>query len=106
MGETKPIYGGPSDGHGHVRPHPKGLKARCGGPAICPQCAKELGGLSPGELRTYADQLEGKGQDRPLPCGHGSIFKGKNGVCVLCCRHYPVEYDTPCVECGRVTIRD
>ena len=29
-------------GHGHVTPNPDGLKARCGGPAICSVCAKEL----------------------------------------------------------------
>ena len=30
-------------GHGHVTPNPDGSKARCGGPAICSQCAKEVG---------------------------------------------------------------
>lgn len=29
-------------GHGHVTPNPDGSKARCGGPAICSACAKEL----------------------------------------------------------------
>jgi hypothetical protein len=29
-------------GHGWVVPNENGLKARCGGPAICSQCAKEL----------------------------------------------------------------
>lgn len=28
-------------GHGHVHPRPDGVKARCGGPAICSECAKE-----------------------------------------------------------------
>lgn len=28
-------------GHGHVTPNANGMKARCGGPAICPECAKE-----------------------------------------------------------------
>lgn len=28
--------------HGHVRPNPEGLVARCGGPAICPDCKNEL----------------------------------------------------------------
>lgn len=28
-------------GHGHVIPLPDGLKARCGGPAICAECATE-----------------------------------------------------------------
>lgn len=30
-------------GHGHVRPRPDGLKARCGGPAICAECGREAG---------------------------------------------------------------
>lgn len=29
-------------GHGHVIPNPDGSKARCGGPAICPQCSREF----------------------------------------------------------------
>lgn len=28
-------------GHGWVFPMPGGVKARCGGPAICPACAKD-----------------------------------------------------------------
>lgn len=31
-----------NSGHGHVRPRPDGVKARCGGPAICSECALEL----------------------------------------------------------------
>ena len=31
-----------SIGHGHVFPRPDGVKARCGGPGICPQCSKDL----------------------------------------------------------------
>ncbi|MGH9095589.1 MAG: hypothetical protein ACRDXE_10550 [Acidimicrobiales bacterium] len=30
-----------NSGHGHVRPRPDGVKARCGGPPICPVCARE-----------------------------------------------------------------
>lgn len=31
-------------GHGHVRPRPDGVKARCGGPGMCPECtAKQKG---------------------------------------------------------------
>jgi len=36
--EAKPNQ---NTGHGHVRPRPDGVKARCGGPAICPECARE-----------------------------------------------------------------
>lgn len=35
----------PNSGHGHVFPRPDGVKARCGGPAICPVCAQDLGAL-------------------------------------------------------------
>lgn len=28
-------------GHGHVTPRPDGMKARCGGPALCQKCAQE-----------------------------------------------------------------
>lgn len=28
-------------GHGHVRPRPDGVKARCGGPGLCRQCYRE-----------------------------------------------------------------
>ncbi len=31
----------PNSGHGHVFPRPDGAKMRCGGPAICPVCAKD-----------------------------------------------------------------
>lgn len=30
-------------GHGHVVPRADGMKARCGGPGICSECAAELG---------------------------------------------------------------
>lgn len=33
----RPIY--PNTGHGHVYPRPDGVKARCGGPAMCAPCA-------------------------------------------------------------------
>lgn len=29
-------------GHGHVKPRPDGVVARCGGPLICAECALEL----------------------------------------------------------------
>lgn len=29
-------------GHGHVFPRPDGLLARCGGPSVCGECAKDL----------------------------------------------------------------
>lgn len=37
--------------HGHVTPNPEGIKARCGGPALCSICAREA-------ALEYAKQLE------------------------------------------------
>src|ERR1700683_239883 len=38
------MKGGPVSavGHGHVTPRPDGVRARCGGPHMCPECAREL----------------------------------------------------------------
>jgi hypothetical protein len=33
---------GQNVGHGHVNPRPDGLRARCGGPALCSVCAHEV----------------------------------------------------------------
>lgn len=32
-------------GHGHVRPRPDGVRARCGGPGVCQECSKERAAL-------------------------------------------------------------
>lgn len=29
-------------GHGHVRPRPDGIRARCGGPGLCRECSQEM----------------------------------------------------------------
>lgn len=34
--------GGRNEGHGHVLTRPDGAKARCGGPALCRECARDL----------------------------------------------------------------
>ena len=34
-------------GHGHVIKNQNGTVARCGGPAICTECARELASLKP-----------------------------------------------------------
>jgi len=33
-------------GHGHVHPRPDGVRARCGGPTICSDCAVELAAVT------------------------------------------------------------
>lgn len=30
-----------NQGHGHVHPRPDGVRARCGGPGLCAECARE-----------------------------------------------------------------
>lgn len=32
-------------GHGHVWPRPDGMKAKCGGPALCPMCKRDAAGM-------------------------------------------------------------
>jgi hypothetical protein len=32
---------GTNTGHGHVWPRPDGLRARCGGPGLCAECATD-----------------------------------------------------------------
>lgn len=46
-------------GHGHVIPNPNGVKAHCGGPAMCTECALEQVGLpeSIGDLARQLSQL-------------------------------------------------
>jgi hypothetical protein len=36
-----------SFGHGWVHPRPDGAKARCGGPGLCGDCAREAAGKAP-----------------------------------------------------------
>lgn len=37
---------GANTGHGHVRPRPDGMRARCGGPRWCPECQSEQSALN------------------------------------------------------------
>lgn len=39
---SAPAQQGDNVGHGHVYPRPDGVKARCGGPAICKECALDF----------------------------------------------------------------
>ena len=42
--------------HGWVYPLPNGAKARCGGPAICPECQREAAALGV-SAHTHAERL-------------------------------------------------
>jgi hypothetical protein len=44
----------PNTGHGHVRPRPDGIRARCGGPAMCCECAREQAQLAAQKQATSA----------------------------------------------------
>lgn len=49
-------------GHGHVIPRADGNRARCGGPACCTECARELAQLGTRRLDTFdawIDELDG-----------------------------------------------
>jgi hypothetical protein len=47
-------------GHGHVVPRPDGAKARCGGPALCSVCAKELAAQQPVNAATPGQASAGQ----------------------------------------------
>lgn len=55
-------------GHGHVRPRPDGVRARCGGPAICSVCAREKAELArvPEDLMRLIQQLDNVAQNKYL----------------------------------------
>jgi ferredoxin len=54
---------GENTGHGHVRPRPDGLKARCGGPAICGACAREVAQQE--AMAEFRKQLEASARQPP-----------------------------------------
>lgn len=51
-------------GHGHVRHRPDGVKARCGGPAICSVCALELAQITGNPVGTDTVMIT---EDLPAP---------------------------------------
>lgn len=42
-------------GHGHVYPRPDGNRMRCGGPRVCPDCARDFAALE-----ALRDKLKGQ----------------------------------------------
>lgn len=51
-------------GHGHVFPRADGVKARCGGPALCSKCAADLASR---EQLTFPAVCKRLGFGYPLP---------------------------------------
>jgi hypothetical protein len=47
VSEERTVSSNANTGHGHVRPRPDGVKARCGGPALCSECAREQATVPP-----------------------------------------------------------
>jgi hypothetical protein len=46
-------------GHGWVHPRPDGMRARCGGPRLCPRCAVEAQQtIAPSEREALAQHLK------------------------------------------------
>lgn len=61
-----------NQGHGHVYPREDGVKARCGGPGLCSQCAR--------------DQAEKAKADSDMTAfGTGVVKVDENGI-----RHVPL----------------
>jgi hypothetical protein len=52
-------------GHGHVVPRADGVKARCGGPALCSECAADL--KLKGAQLTFPEACRRLGMGYPLP---------------------------------------
>lgn len=57
-----------SEGHGWVKPRADGLKARCGGPALCRVCREEQLAIAIQALRDVADPIAMLKRD--VPPGH------------------------------------
>lgn len=51
-------------GHGHVYPRPDGVKARCGGPALCSQCARELAMMQNGSHSRFEEAMAEKAKQK------------------------------------------
>ena len=60
---TSPDPGQLNRGHGHVRPRPDGVKARCGGPALCRACQQEQA-AEIATLRAFAAGVTQEGAGR------------------------------------------
>lgn len=72
--KTAPTARASNDGHGHVTPRPDGVRFRCGGPGLCPDCSREaargsLLGLLDDDVKppaAFAQVNPGQGDDPAL----------------------------------------
>jgi len=69
----------PNTGHGHVYVRPDGIRARCGGPAICGECAKDFVRWTAEQMKKKDDFVHGK------PCKANEcksrVYCDKLGMC-------------------------
>ena len=49
-----PSYG-TNAGHGHAWPRPDGVRARCGGPRVCGQCARDRANVDTAQEKVAAE---------------------------------------------------
>lgn len=68
-------------GHGHVYPRPDGNKARCGGPPLCPECARDAARKAVDE---GAAKAMGKAEDHSQPSfpGTASMYAAQHRLAV------------------------
>jgi Lar family restriction alleviation protein len=81
-------------GHGHVFPRPDGVKAKCGGPAVCAVCAVDLV-----KQKADAGHAATTPASEPLPCpfcgGSARIaYKGDHFVTCQGCKAFGPDADS------------
>lgn len=71
-----PYSPGSNTGHGHIWERPDGIKARCGGPRICKECARDYAQKmrALGQAITYAEVLKILEAVEPRDDVHGAAM--------------------------------
>lgn len=106
------IRPGTNTGHGHVWSRPDGGKARCGGPAICSECATQAA-----ELKAMRDIPDPAGWNRitelenRLQRIYNLFASGPDTICRTTWRRteyppVPLVLDRGAVECVEVPMED
>lgn len=62
-------------GHGHVVKNARGLKARCGGPALCRKCARELADVIAQRAHRLGEHLIWCIYDHPTDYPHSFVVR-------------------------------